>query len=64
MNVHKLLVLEKNTWNHTTVCKLLILDRNTWNHIIVCKQMIIDKFQKMRWNTENTGISTATGDII
>ena len=30
MIVYKLLVLDKNTWNHATVCELFILDKNTW----------------------------------
>ena len=36
-------ILDRNTWNHTTVYKSFVLDRNTWKYITVCKQMIIDK---------------------
>ena len=25
-----LLLLDRNTWNFTTVCELLLLDSNTW----------------------------------
>ena len=32
---YKLFVLDRNTWNHTTVYKLLVLDRNTWNYMNV-----------------------------
>ena len=32
-----LVVLNQNTWNHTTVCKLFVLDRNTWYRTIVYK---------------------------
>ena len=31
----KLLILDRNTLNHTTMCKLLILDRNTLRRITV-----------------------------
>ena len=41
--MHKLLVLDRNTWNHITVGTLFVLDMKTWYHIIVYKQMIIDK---------------------
>ena len=37
------LILDSDTWNHTTVYKLFALDKNTW-YITVCKQMIIDNF--------------------
>ena len=30
MTVNKLLELDNNTWNHTTVWKLFVLDKNTW----------------------------------
>ena len=40
---YKLLVLDKSTWNRTTVCKLLVLDKNTWNHITMWKWIMIDK---------------------
>ena len=43
INMHKLFVLDKNTWNYTTVWKLFVLDGNTLYHITVYKQMIIDK---------------------
>ena len=26
----ELLVLDKNTWNHITVCKWFLYNRNTW----------------------------------
>ena len=29
----KLLVLDRNTWNHWTVSELFVLERNGWNHI-------------------------------
>ena len=32
---------DNNCWVRS-VCKLLVLDRNIWNHITVCKQMVID----------------------
>ena len=35
--VNKLLVLDRNTWNHIIVYELLVLDRNTWNHITINK---------------------------
>ena len=39
------------------VYKLSVLDRNTWNHITVCKQIIKDRYvqslKKMQQNTEN-----------
>ena len=41
--VYKLLVIDRNTWNHTTVYKLLVIDRNTWNHTTVCKLLVIDR---------------------
>ena len=31
------------TLDHIFACKLLVLERNTWNHITECKQMIIIK---------------------
>ena len=27
-------------WNYFIACKLLVLDKNTWNHIVMCKQML------------------------
>ena len=30
-------------WNNISAWKLLVLDKNTWNHITLCKQIIIDK---------------------
>ena len=39
----KLLVLDRNTWNHRIVYKLLVLDRNTSNHLIVFKLLVLDK---------------------
>ena len=35
--VLKLLVLERNTWNQTTVCNLFLLTRNTLYQITVQK---------------------------
>ena len=29
----KLLVLDRNTWNHVIMCKLLVVDRITWHHM-------------------------------
>ena len=43
MIIHKLLILDRNTWNHIIVYKLLVLDRNTWNHIIVYKLLVLDR---------------------
>ena len=37
----KLFVLDRNTWNHTTVYKLFVLDRNTWYHRTVCKLFVL-----------------------
>ena len=34
----KLIILDRNAWNHITVCLLFVSDRNTWKHITVCKQ--------------------------
>ena len=31
----KVLVLDRNTWNHTTVSKLFVFHRNTWYHTTV-----------------------------
>ena len=51
----ELLVIDKNTWNHKTVCanylylnyitvgKLFVLDRNTRYYIIVCKLFLLDR---------------------
>ena len=44
-------MLDKNTWNHLTVCKqifysnkeIFMLDRNTWNYLTVCKQIFYSK---------------------
>ena len=33
--MYKLFVLDRNTWNYTTVRKLYVLDRNNWNLKIV-----------------------------
>ena len=35
------LLLDRNTWNHFTLCKLL--DQNHHYHITVSKQMILEK---------------------
>ena len=32
-SVWKLLVLDRNTWYHITVCKSFVLNRNTWYYI-------------------------------
>ena len=40
-SVWKLLILDKNTWNHMTVCKLFIKERRSLNYITICKQMMI-----------------------
>ena len=31
---------------HTTVCKLLILDRNTWYHITMCRKLLRNNYTK------------------
>ena len=31
------MILDTNTWNHTTVLKLFVLDRNTWLHVSMWK---------------------------
>ena len=31
----QLLVLDMNSWNHTTVCKLFQLNWNSWTHTII-----------------------------
>ena len=31
--MYKMLVLDKNTLNYTTVCKLLVLNWNTWYYV-------------------------------
>ena len=41
--MYKLLVLDRNTWNHIIVYKLLVLDRNTWNHRIVYELFVLDR---------------------
>ena len=43
--MYKLFVLDKNTWNNTTVCKLFVLDRNTWYHD---EQKTHQKFNKKK----------------
>ena len=41
MNVWKLLILDRNTWYHITVCNFFVLNRNTWNHVTVCKIFVL-----------------------
>ena len=36
--VYKLFVLDRNTWNHATVCALFSLHKNNLYYIIVWKQ--------------------------
>ena len=54
--IYKLLISDRNTWNHIIVCKVLVLmivtwsyihfykclSLGTWNHIIVYKLLIFD----------------------
>ena len=28
-------------WNDMIACKLLALDKNTWNHLTVCKELLL-----------------------
>ena len=35
-----LLVFDKNTWNHTSVCKLFVIDSNMILSIIMCKKFL------------------------
>ena len=37
------LLLDRNTWNYTTVYKLFVLSENTWYHISVCKKTTAQK---------------------
>ena len=39
----KILVLDKNMWNHLTMYKLWLLNMNTWNHMTVFKLFVSDK---------------------
>ena len=39
--VHKLFVLDKNTWNYIIAYRLLALDRNIFNHIILYKLLVM-----------------------
>ena len=41
MIINKLFVLDRNTWNQTTVCEI----GNFWYHITVYKQMKRDKYE-------------------
>ena len=43
-----LLLLDRNTLNHTTVCKWFISYRNTWYHISVCRQRIKDNYSTIK----------------
>ena len=40
--VCKLFLLDRNTWKQTTIWKLFVLNRNTWNHTKVCKLFILN----------------------
>ena len=50
--VRNLLVLDRNTWNHTSVCELFALDRDTRYRITECKQMMTDKYKSSVQNTK------------
>ena len=39
----KLLLKDKNSWNHITECKLLLLDMNSWSHISTCQLLVLDR---------------------
>ena len=41
-SIRKLFVLDRNTWNYTTVLKLFVFDRNTWIYITVSKLFVFD----------------------
>ena len=47
-----LLVLDRDTWNHTIVYKSFILSRNIW-YIIVCKKSV-KKRQEKKVNVQGT----------
>ena len=34
-NIIYLLILDRNNWNHITLCKLFSVNYNTWYHIII-----------------------------
>ena len=66
--VWKLFVLDRNTWNHMTLCKsffffyffFFLLDKNAWYHITVCKPDYIQKkspIKKMQSNIEDIVIT-------
>ena len=44
--MYELLVLDRNTWNHTTVCKLFVLDRDNLYCITVGKKCLKKQVHK------------------
>ena len=50
-----LLVLRKNTWNHTAVYKLFVLDKNTWYLITMCKKSLKNtNYKKCKYKCKRT----------
>ena len=41
--MYQLFVLDRNTWNYMTTCKLFVFDRNTWNHTVMSKLFVLDR---------------------
>ena len=54
IELFKILVLDRNTWNPTTVYKLLVLDRDTWYNLIERKK-IEKQHKNVNINVQRTG---------